>query len=183
MRLRNRKAQAALEFLTTYGWAFLVILVMIGALAYFGVLNPDRFLPKRCNFGQEFRCTDSGISNVDGDIQFSVFLVNNKGVGLLVSEIVVTDESGHSWDATAAGDCEFDGDGDGAGHSDVDTAVTWNAGDPAEVRCSVISLADFTPEGSKGKLDFEVTFQPVGGKYNDKVGGEVYSTVLDAVLW
>ena len=37
-----RKAQAALEFLTTYGWAFIVILIMIGALAYFGVLNPSR---------------------------------------------------------------------------------------------------------------------------------------------
>ena len=32
------------EFLTTYGWAFLVILVMIGALAYFGVLNPENFM-------------------------------------------------------------------------------------------------------------------------------------------
>ena len=39
-----RRGQAALEFLTTYGWAFLVILVMIGALAYFGVLDPERFV-------------------------------------------------------------------------------------------------------------------------------------------
>lgn len=37
------KGQAALEFLTTYGWAFLVILVMIGALTYFGVLAPAKF--------------------------------------------------------------------------------------------------------------------------------------------
>jgi len=34
----NKKGQAALEFLMTYGWAFLVILVMIGALAYFGFI-------------------------------------------------------------------------------------------------------------------------------------------------
>lgn len=42
----KKKAQSALEFLTTYGWAFLVILIMIGALAYFGVLDPNRFLPE-----------------------------------------------------------------------------------------------------------------------------------------
>ena len=33
----HKKSQAALEFLTTYAWAFLVIIIMIGALAYFGV--------------------------------------------------------------------------------------------------------------------------------------------------
>ena len=30
-----RKSQAAMEFLMTYGWAILVVLVAIGALAYF----------------------------------------------------------------------------------------------------------------------------------------------------
>jgi len=44
----NKKGQAALEFLSTYGWAFLVVLVMIGALAYFGVLNPSSYAPDKC---------------------------------------------------------------------------------------------------------------------------------------
>ncbi|MAH51939.1 hypothetical protein CMI37_39340 [Candidatus Pacearchaeota archaeon] len=44
--MKNRKSQAALEFIMTYGWAFLVVFVAIGALAYFGVLSPDRFLPE-----------------------------------------------------------------------------------------------------------------------------------------
>lgn len=43
-----KKAQAAMEFLMTYGWAILVVLVAIGALAYFGVLSPDKFLPEKC---------------------------------------------------------------------------------------------------------------------------------------
>jgi len=41
----GKKVQAALEFLMTYGWAVLVILIAAGALAYFGVLSPDKFLP------------------------------------------------------------------------------------------------------------------------------------------
>jgi hypothetical protein len=37
--LNKKNVQEALDFLTTYGWAFLVILVMIGALAGFGILD------------------------------------------------------------------------------------------------------------------------------------------------
>ncbi len=41
----RRKGQAAMEFLMTYGWAILVVLAAIGALAYFGILSPSKFLP------------------------------------------------------------------------------------------------------------------------------------------
>ena len=42
------KSQAAMEFLMTYGWAILVVLAAIAALAYFGVLSPAKFLPDKC---------------------------------------------------------------------------------------------------------------------------------------
>ena len=34
------RGQAAMNFLLEYGWAILVILAAIGALAYFGILKP-----------------------------------------------------------------------------------------------------------------------------------------------
>lgn len=40
-----KKGQNAMEFLMTYGWAILVMLIAVGALAYFGVLGGDC----RCN--------------------------------------------------------------------------------------------------------------------------------------
>ncbi|HLD42835.1 MAG TPA: hypothetical protein VJB08_02485 [Candidatus Nanoarchaeia archaeon] len=43
-----RKGQAAMEFLMTYGWAILVVLISIGALAYFGVNKAEQFLPEKC---------------------------------------------------------------------------------------------------------------------------------------
>jgi len=43
-----KKGQAAMEFLMTYGWAILVVLAAIAALAYFGVLSPEKFLPQKC---------------------------------------------------------------------------------------------------------------------------------------
>ena len=45
---KTKRGQAALEFLMTYGWAILVVLVAIGALAYFGVLSPERLVPEKC---------------------------------------------------------------------------------------------------------------------------------------
>ncbi|MFH1636826.1 MAG: hypothetical protein ABIB71_00195, partial [Candidatus Woesearchaeota archaeon] len=53
-----KKGQAAMEFLMTYGWAILVVLIAIGALAYFGVLNPSRFLPKSCTISPGFSCEE-----------------------------------------------------------------------------------------------------------------------------
>ena len=55
----NKKSQAALEFIMTYGWAILVVLVAIGALAYFGVLDPGKFLPSRCVIAQGIACLDN----------------------------------------------------------------------------------------------------------------------------
>lgn len=53
----KKKAQVAMEFLMTYGWALLIILIAIGALAYYGVLNVDRFLPESCILPQGLSCT------------------------------------------------------------------------------------------------------------------------------
>ena len=61
MRFTN-KGQAALEFIMTYGWAILVVLVAIGALAYFGVLSPDRLLPNKCLITSGLSCDDAKVS-------------------------------------------------------------------------------------------------------------------------
>jgi hypothetical protein len=62
-----KKGQAAMEFLMTYGWAILVVLIAIGALAYFGVLSPDRFLPEKCaiSTGSGIFCDDFSIDSAD----------------------------------------------------------------------------------------------------------------------
>ena len=62
----NKKGQVALEFLTTYGWAFLVVLVMIGALSYFGVLNPENYISDSCNFGTVLSCSGGYGMSYDG---------------------------------------------------------------------------------------------------------------------
>jgi len=75
------KAQAAMEFLMTYGWAILVVLVAIGALAYFGVLSPDNFLPERCTGPAGLDCIDNAAIDATND-NVTFILKNNLGFGI-----------------------------------------------------------------------------------------------------
>ncbi len=54
----SRRAQATLEFMMTYGWALLVVLVAIGALAFFNVFEPGNVLPDQCVISAGLGCYD-----------------------------------------------------------------------------------------------------------------------------
>jgi hypothetical protein len=43
---KSRKAQSAMEYLMTYGWAILIIAVVLGALFSLGVFNATNFAPR-----------------------------------------------------------------------------------------------------------------------------------------
>src|SRR3989338_10626032 len=61
MRMAYKKSQAAMEFLMTYGWAILVVLAAIAALAYFSVLSPEKFLPEKCILAPGLACVQHKI--------------------------------------------------------------------------------------------------------------------------
>ena len=77
--IKNKKAQAAMEFLMTYGWAILVVLVSIGALAYFGVLSPEKFLPAKCTLQSGITCLDHKATGSGTSVGITVFLQNSLG--------------------------------------------------------------------------------------------------------
>jgi len=57
IKRKLNKAQAAMEFLTTYGWAILILVVVITALATLGVFRtPDA--PNYCDSAAPIGCTD-----------------------------------------------------------------------------------------------------------------------------
>jgi len=60
-----RKGQGALEYLMTYGWALLVVVVVGAALYSLGVLNPGTYAKQACTGftyfnAREFRMDDGG---------------------------------------------------------------------------------------------------------------------------
>jgi len=62
---RRSKAQAAIEFLTTYGWAMLVIAIVLVALVWLGVFNVQGQVPDRCSIAG-MDCSNAYISETDG---------------------------------------------------------------------------------------------------------------------
>ena len=84
-----RKAQAAMEFLMTYGWALLAVLVVIGALAYLGILDVETILPERCTFPVPLNCQDHVVN--DDDLQ--LVLLNGAGRGVDVKSIFAESEA------------------------------------------------------------------------------------------
>ena len=75
MRFQNQKrSQAAMEFLMTYGWAILVVLAAIAALAYFGILSPEKFLPEKCviSTGSGIFCDEFSASASADTITFRI---------------------------------------------------------------------------------------------------------------
>jgi len=165
---RGRKSQAALEFLTTYGWAFLVILIMIGALAYFGILRPSRLLPDRCNFGPELECQDFQIVHGGGTLgTIKIRLKNNVGEAIIVTAMTESAESATALVCT---------DPTNIGVSDV-----WTPGQIREftwIDCNTDGVGFVAQE--KGKVLISVNYYAVrsGSGFGHDVAGEIFSTVL-----
>lgn len=54
----TKRAQAALEFLSTYGAAFLIMLVALGALSYTGMFNISSLRSDECTLVPGIECVD-----------------------------------------------------------------------------------------------------------------------------
>ncbi len=159
----NKKAQGALEFLMTYGWAFLVILIMIGALAYFGVLSPSKFLPERCTLTTGLTCTDYKLT----DITLNLKVRNNMGMTINITTFTAVDADG----AYSCTDYTIDGEAAGTEVSVADGATF----DVAATSCSGGGIA----LGNKFKVIPTITYYDPrsGSSYDHDVEGEVYALV------
>ncbi|MBI2133713.1 hypothetical protein HYU11_03460 [Candidatus Woesearchaeota archaeon] len=105
---RGNRSQAAMEFLMTYGWAILVVLVVIGALAYFGVLSPDNFLPEKCTISAGLKCKDFSVMDRTGANDYIIVsFVNAAGRGMIIRDFnasadIIQNTVG-CWNVTASG--------------------------------------------------------------------------------
>ena len=163
MLKKSMKAQAALEFLTTYGWAFLVILIMIGTLAYFGILSPGKILPNRCNVGPEFECLDFQISATDNT--FKLRLKNNVGEPITVQSMALDSETSTKFSCSTA----------------PANITSWKTGEILDLAWSGCNLlATGMVAGEKGKVLMKMRYYAVqsGSNYAKEVNAEVFSTVI-----
>jgi hypothetical protein len=150
------KGQAALEFLMTYGWAILVVLVVIGALAYFGVLNPSMLMPEKCTLQTGFSCK---AHRVDATTN-SISMIIQNGIG---KEIIIT-----GMNITApimTGYCEYNNTGRTSLGTGRELQVTLN--------CS----SDVPLSQSKTRFDITMKYYNVDSSaaYSHSTDGELFA--------
>lgn len=68
--MSNSKGQGTVEFLMTYGWAILAMVLTVYALASFGLLTPTTLMVDRCSSSSEFNCFDPIIFS-NGSLTFA----------------------------------------------------------------------------------------------------------------
>ena len=161
----NFKAQAALEFLTTYGWAFLVILLMIGTLAYFGILSPGKLLPSRCITGPEFQCLDYQVKDLGAATdELRLRLKNNAGEKVDVTSFSIEREDEVAYTCTTPPAFPISG---------------WK---PSEIKIPPWTGRTFTDLSAdeRGKVLLRIKYNSVtaGNTFTKEVKGEVYTNVL-----
>jgi hypothetical protein len=145
-----KKGQAAMEFLMTYGWAILVVLAAIGALAYFGVLSPDRFLPDKCTANPPFACNEYKVSEAADSVYFAV--QNSAGVDITISNVLLSCDGGTNTATSTTPDFT-------AGNSTVQNgnalSLTWDSADlPAG--CAAVE------DGNRFKATYDITYRKSG---------------------
>lgn len=156
----HNKSQAALEFLATYAWAFIVITITISSLYYFGVFDFSKYLPQRCIFPTQLKCLDFSLK--PGEVR--VKLVNNLGEDIKVTSLQITN------DATPPISCPTTNPifpFDWTHSTEKDIAFTpcsggaYIAGERAELRITISYYAVNTPSKPvhiiNGKLNGRVT--------------------------
>ncbi len=89
--MNTKKGQAALEFLMNYGWAFLMILALGGALYYYGVIDPTKFVPEKLAMVGDLQSAGGyslTYSSIDGS-RLLLDLANPKEEPLKITKIAI----------------------------------------------------------------------------------------------
>ena len=159
----RRRGQAALEYVITYGWGFLVIILTLGALAYFGFLSPSRYIPARCDFGSQLECSDYKVTSEGTNGAVYLQFRNNFGDDIQINAIYLFQENNHAG-LTA-------------------TSLVIGKGNISAVIKAVPNNPNQFTDGARMTIPVVVTFRrafgaPVPPEHN--VTGEVFATVLSS---
>ena len=152
---KNYRAQAAIEFLVTYGWAIMGVLIVIGALAYFGIFNTQRYVNDVCYFGDQLTCEDYMLTSSSWTY---VQLRNNFGVPIDIVNVVLKSDYGTT-------DC-----------NQVNISVSSNLqpGTMTEIGCNLTNAK--IAINNKFKYRMIVTFQHTGSTNQHNQTGDLTVT-------
>ena len=126
---RKKKAQSAMEYLMTYGWAILIVIIVAAALYALGVFNPATFAGRTSTGFTQLGAPSDWDLTTAGNGQLKITLANNKIASqVTIKTITATLKGGNTYvyntsNCTGAGETEYLTIGPG-GSSALETACT-----------------------------------------------------------
>jgi len=140
------KGQTALEYLITYGWAILVILVVLAVLWYYGVFNPAKWSGESVSEGSALKVVDKQLTGTTLLLLFG----DKTGSQVTISAVAVT---GDIVGSTATG---------------VPAIIPAGGQIASTSPITVTGLTPATTAGSFYKFTVTTTYQTTGGLPNQK---------------
>ena len=92
----THKSQSALEYMMTYGWAILIIVIVAGVLYSFGVFNPSSSASATITGFSGLGVTQAACVNSVNNQILELYVSNSIGYPVNVTKINVTDNNGIS---------------------------------------------------------------------------------------
>ncbi len=98
----SKKGQAAMEYLMTYGWALVALVVVIAALMATGAFNPSYLIAEECTLQPDLSC-GGHLLYLDGGQTILKFEVNNGlGYDIELVGVAITTADGEVYDTYAS---------------------------------------------------------------------------------
>ena len=134
--IKAKKAQSAMEYLMTYGWAILIVIIVAAALFALGVFNPATYTQSTATGFTGFQIPSGGWQFTTGGVM-TLQLKNMAGANIQVTNITATYAGNLGYNGTASGTL--------SPGNQYTTVVTFSGTPPAQ--------------GSTYSLDITITYR------------------------
>lgn len=161
------RGQAAIEYLMTYGWAILVLVIITAAIFSTGILSPTYLVSEECSLGSTFPCTFQ-LFNDGGTLKLVLNITNGFGYKINITKLDIMMQDEKKSFVFASG---------------VPTAV--ESGDSISIEGTISGYT--APKNTIKKMRAEVTYYSCAPEINKDCGlvnehiisGRVVGTVLE----
>ncbi|MCC7574907.1 hypothetical protein KO361_04920 [Candidatus Woesearchaeota archaeon] len=154
--MKKKKGQAAIEFLTTYSWAIMGILITIGALTYFDIFNTNRFVTERCDTGAQISCVEAALTE---EGVFLMRLTNNHPVSITITSLNLRSEG-------------------------INQAFTLTEEiDRGATKIVSVPISGFAPTRNRELIDLDLSYRRTTGTREYNVSGSVVVRPISAEIF
>lgn len=179
----NHKGQVSVEYLMTYAWAFLVLLLMVGVMYYMDLFNMEKYSAQYCIFDANMYCSDYSVQTY-GNNTFDVYIAlqNNMDDDIFINKVKLFDDNNNEiiCDSTAIYCPLFEIESFSYSNPSNtqmmrDTNKSWIP--TRQCKVTVKDCPGRTAGNYKQKLNLNITFRGENGYINHTTLGTIYANI------